>query len=212
MSHNTLLGLPEFQGAVKPASALCYRTERATWTYDALVGRLVELSGADAPAVLTFAIALVRDAQERREPTGWTTSEMSTFFPPDVAEHGVDLSALVVARVQDKASVPRAAEILVRSGAFGLVVLDLGDEAEIASALLSRLAKVAQQRETVVLCLTAKPSGTTSLNSLISLHGEARRIDTATGLFRCELRILKDKRRTPIWVHWENHHGPQGLR
>src|SRR6185436_10367917 len=97
----------------------------APWTRPNLAGRLVELSGAGASAALTFAVALVLDAQRRGETTAWVTSRESSFFPPDVAVNGVDLDALPVVRVPASEHVTRAGERLVRCGAFDLVVLDL---------------------------------------------------------------------------------------
>ncbi len=101
----------------------------APWTRPALAGRLVELSGAGSSAALTFAVALVLDAQRRGETCAWVASRASSFHPPDVAENGVDLDALPVVRVPEAGDVPRAAERLVRSGAFDLVVLDLATRA-----------------------------------------------------------------------------------
>ena len=96
------------------------------WSYGACVGRLVELSGGSAAPLLSMAFALVADAQRAGEPTAWIQGADSTFFPPDAARNGVDLNALVVVRLQDPAARARAAVRLLRSGAFGLVAMDLG--------------------------------------------------------------------------------------
>src|SRR5437763_1219444 len=73
-------------------------------------GRLVELRGAH----LTPAIRLVLDAQETGEPVAWIGPRETSFFPPDAAEAGVDLDALVVVHVP-RAAAPRAADPLARS-------------------------------------------------------------------------------------------------
>ena len=209
---------PDHLPGLMPASALPNAAsspngvaDAPAWSVAALAGRLVELSGADAPAALTVAVDLVLDAQRHGEPAAWVMARESTFFPPDVAEHGVDLAALVVARVPDAASIPRAASTLLRSGAFSLVVLDLGEEAAIPTPLQARLVKLAQGRSTAVVCLTIKPSDAASIGSLVSLRGEARRVETARGLFTCEVRIIKDKHQGPTWKHKEDYHGPVGL-
>ena len=88
--------LPEIPGVVR-ASSLARETGALRWSCDALAGQLVEISGAEAPAAMTAAVRLVRDAQSHAEPAAWITTEATSFFPPDVAAHGVDLSALVVA-------------------------------------------------------------------------------------------------------------------
>src|SRR5438445_10836474 len=98
----------------------------ARWGLGAFRGRLVELSARGATATLTAAAELVVEAQTQGEPVAWLALAAGTFYPPDVADTGVDLAALVVVRASDATSAARAAERLLRSGAFGLVVLDLG--------------------------------------------------------------------------------------
>src|SRR5436189_3529525 len=110
----------------------------ASWSLADLAGRFTELSGARASASLTLAFDLVRQAQLQQEPVGWVTSVESTFYPPDVAESGADLASLAVVRLTSSQSIPRAGEKLLRSGGFGLIVLDLG-RTDIPMPLQSRL-------------------------------------------------------------------------
>jgi recombination protein RecA len=206
-----------------------------------LAGRIAELSGQGASARLTAAFGLVLEAQHRHEPAAWVTLAASAFFPPDAAAGGVDLASLSVVRVETARDAARAADQLVRSGSFGLVVLDL--EAERASALpaplLTRLMGLAQKHATAVLVLTEKPPSAPSLSSLVSLRaaasrysgrGQAARSDgftparSAGGLGGCgaaplpahiyevRVEVLKDKRRGPGGTHVESCHGPAGLR
>ena len=60
------------------------------------------------------------------------------FYPPDVAQLGIDLAALVVVRVPKPDAIARPGEKLLRSGGLGLVVLDLG-LADMPTPLQSRL-------------------------------------------------------------------------
>lgn len=182
-----------------------------------LAGRLVELSGEGASSALTFAVKLVLDAQQRAEPVAWVTSTASVFYPPDVADSGVELAALVVVRVPSSRARLRetmavAAERLLRSGGFGLVVLDLGKEAELGQALQSRLLGIAQRHQAVVLCLTEKTPATPSLGSLVSLRMQASRSWLADDRFECSLAVIKDKERGPSWSEREVCRGPLGLR
>ena len=85
---------------------------------------------------MTF--GLVREAQQRGEPVGWVTSMASCFYPPDAAQSGTDLAALVVIRIPAAEKIARAGEKLLRSGGFGLLVFDLGT-ADIPMPLQSRL-------------------------------------------------------------------------
>lgn len=201
-----------------------------------LAGRLVELSGEGASATLTLALGLVLDAQREGEPVAWISADTSTFYPPDAALGGVDLNALVVVLVSasklvrsepaGSASTARAkreagpglsllataAERLLRSGAFGLVVLDLGKDASLSQPLQSRLLGLAQHHHSAVLCLTQKPEQAPSLGSLVSLRAQATRSWVGQDRFVCELSVKKDKRRGPVWSEREVYRGPLGLR
>lgn len=187
------------------------RLPPARFCLEGVAGTLVELSASGASACLSFAFALVLDAQRHGEPVAWLTPEEHVFFPPDAAASGTDLDALVVVRLADGRRLPRAAEQLARSGAFGLLLLDLG-HTPVPQAMLTRLTGLAQKHGTAIVFLTAKESGAPSLGSLVSLRGEVRRKRVADGRFRCELHALKDKRRGPGWRHHESFDGPPGLR
>jgi recombination protein RecA len=180
------------------------------WSLAAIRGRLVELSARGASGTLTAAVELVAEAQAQSEPVAWLTPNTGTFYPPDVAESGVDLNALVVVRAPDATSIARAAERLLRSGAFGLVVLDLGDKVDLSMQIQGRLVTLAQTHDAAIVCLTEKAGDTSSLGSLISLRAEALRV-REHGEFAVTLRALKDKRRGPGWAHTIKRRGPAGL-
>ena len=198
------------------------------WSYAALAGRLVELSAGWNSAALTLATSLVWQAQRAGEPTAWITREADAFFPPDAAANGVDLAALAVVRVPGNNTarapgndsgrepamwaVARAAGRLARSGAFGLIVLDLGARARMSAALQGSLVQQAQRHGTAIVCLTEKPPRSSSLGALVALRGQARRHRMGEARFACVLEICKDKRRGPGWTHEEEAHGPPGLR
>ena len=177
------------------------------WALPELCGRLVELCGSGAP--FSLAMALVRDAQVRGEPAAWVTSQDRSFYPPDAQDCGVDLAALPVVRVPAEATA-RAADALLRSGAFGLAVVDLG-ATPLPAPLQSRLLSLARLHQSAVVFLTERPADTPSLGPLISLRAEAVRARSPEG-FSCALRVLKDKQRPPVWTHVEVCRGPPGLR
>jgi recombination protein RecA len=116
------------------------------------------------------------------------------FYPPDAVHSGIDLAALAVIRVLHRASIPRAGEKLLRSGGFGLVVLDLGT-ADVPMPLQSRLIGLAQHHHAGLVCLTEKESKAFSLGSLVSLRALAQRQRSSDNHFVCRLPVLKDKRR-----------------
>jgi recombination protein RecA len=211
-----LAGAPGEDGSAAPAS-------EGPWGLDALRGRLVELSARGATATLTAAIELVVEAQQAAEPVAWVTLGNATFFPPDAAASGVDLAALAVVRVHDATAAARAAERLLRSGGFGLVVIDFGGESfahhgvEVPIAHQGRLVTLAQAHDAAVVCITEKPGEAPSLGSLVSLRAEAIRLHAPEDRnggergYHVTLRALKDKRRGPGWTRTTKLRGPPGL-
>ena len=187
------------------------------WGLDALRGRLVELSARGAAATLTAAIELVVEAQQAAEPIAWVTLGNATFYPPDAADSGVDLAALAVVRVHGPTAAARAAERLLRSGGFGLVVIDFGGggaTVDLPVAHQGRLVTLAQAHDAAVVCITEKPGDAPSLGSLVSLRAEALRLhapgpEGAHG-YHVTLRALKDKRRGPGWTRTTKLRGPPG--
>lgn len=196
--------------AFSPAQKLRPVPAKTPWTLSEVAGRLVEISSSAASAALTITFGLVREAQERGEPVGWVTSVEKFFYPPDAARCGTDLAALVVVRLADTQSISRAGEKLLRSGGFGVVVLDLG-AADIPMPLQTRLTGLAHRHHTALICLTEKTSGAFSLGSLVSLRAHAEKKRAVDNRFACALRILKDKRRGPTWHYEELYTGPAGL-
>lgn len=183
--------------------------EAGRWELNALRGRLIELSARGATATLTAAIELVVDAQMQSEPVGWIAPMAGTFYPPDVADSGVDLSALVVVRA-DGVAAARAAARLLQSGAFGLVVLDL-ESSDLSMQVQGRLVTLAQTHDAAVVCITDKTRDSASLGSLISLRAEATRIRDRDEL-AFQVRALKDKRRGPGWEHIAKRSAPAGFK
>lgn len=202
--------LSSFMAAVSIADTNGSSTPQ--WNLDEVAGRLVEVSGSGASCAMSFALLLVHDAQARGEPVAWITTTGRVFHPPDAAAAGIDLSALAVVRVADARGVMRAADHLVRSGALGLCVLDLGSS-RVPMAAPSRLAGLARHHETGVVCLTEKPERAASLGALVSLRLHATRgaIDE-DGEACCRLDVVKDRRRGGRWTHEDVFRAPDGLR
>jgi len=183
-----------------------------SWTLPALSGRLVEISASPAGAPLTLAFRLVLDAQKRSEPVAWVGRKDEPFYPPDVADAGIDLAALPVVWTKDPIGAAKAADLLVRSGAFGLVVVDLGIDARLPAHASSRLAVLAKQHRAAVVCLTDKDAARPSLGPLVSLRAHAAsRVRGEGGRFRCEAQAIRDKRHGRTWAITEVCRGPDGL-
>jgi recombination protein RecA len=184
----------------------------AAWQLSELSGRLTELCGAGATAALTLAARLVLTAQQAGEPVAWLTTTAACVYPPDLAAHGIDLAALPIVRVPDTAAIGRAADQLARSGAFGLLIMDLAPIGRLPEAQVTRLLGLAQRHGTALVCLSGKPGGAPSVSPLVSLRGEVTWSRQGPGCFHVELTALKDKRRSPGWRHAEVCHGPVGVR
>ncbi len=185
-----------------------------------LSGRLVELSGSGASCGVSLAVGWLVSAQRAGEPVAWVSArhprgpDETGLFAPDLAASGLDLEALPLVLAPDAASAGRAAWHLLRSGAFGLLVIDLAgaSEAELPLPALARLSQLARKHDTTVLCLTGKPDGAPSLGSLVSLHAHGARRHTGDDRFECALTVQKDKRRGPGTGGYFTYRGPPGLR
>ena len=232
--HEVLLRI---DGVVAASRMVNDTNDLPAWGLESVAGRLVEIAGGNANAMLTVATKLILETQRRSEPVVWIGPRSSVFFPPDLADSGVDLSVLPVVRLRDTLSIARAADTLVRSGGFGLVIVDLAQScSEFGEALplptQSRLGGLAQRHHTAVVCLTPhspvvtesesssggarrrtrrRRAGSGMAGSLVSLRSRCEKQRTAFDRFRCELRVLKDKRRGPGWQDVEICRGPDGL-
>jgi recombination protein RecA len=181
------------------------------WTLDALAGRMVEISSAETSASLTAATRLILEAQKRGEPAAWIASGTSCFYPPDVAASGVDLDALIVVRTGNTSCTARAADHLLRSGGFGVLILDLCEDARLRMPVQSRLSGLANTHKSAVVCLTRKRADAPSIGSLVSIRGETSVARTEFDSFAWEIHVIKDKRRGPGWRHAGECRGPDGL-
>ncbi len=179
-------------------------------------GRLVELSAnLQGPSARTStAVSLLRQTQGEGETTAWVQPAGGPLYPPDLHDAGVDLSALVVIHVPlpaGAAELGKATELLLRSGAFGMVVVDLGGTAtEARTSWQGRLLGLARQHESRILLLTDKPSHADSLGPLVGLRVEPQRRREGDG-FDLEHHVLKNKSGAPVTPAGDRLVGPPGL-
>jgi recombination protein RecA len=181
------------------------------WSLAGLSGLLTELSSQGGAGVLSLAFSIVLDAQALNETVAWITDSESSFFPPDAAASGVDLDTLTVIRLPGVQAMLKGADRLVRCGAFGLVVLDLGASPAVADGVVSRLAGLAERHDTAVLCLTEKRRDAPSLGARVALRAEARRRVMPDGRYACTVDVFRDRRQGRTWSHEELLTGPEGL-
>lgn len=177
-------------------------------------GRLVEIVGAEGLAArTTTALAVIARAQTAGEPAAWVQLEDGGLFPPDVAESGVDLDALIVVHVpiaSGAVGLARAAELLLRSNGFGVVVVDLTAGVPPGDAWPGRLAGLARQHDMRLVVLTDKGARRGSVGPLVAVRVEAARRRVGVGRWDVDAHVLRNKSGTPLESLPLTRRGPRG--
>ncbi len=144
-------------------------------------------------------------------------------FAPDLRAAGIDLAALPLVRAAHSAEVLQAADVLLRSGAFGLVIADWPARTPTpGDGAMGRLLGLCQRHEAALVFLSAPYTDDAhadqgageaggALGSLVSLRLEAWRTMTAPGAFTLHVAVRKDKRRGPGWHDEAPRSGPAGI-
>ena len=180
--------------------------------YTHILGRITEIVCLPSSPYPTVLCDLVREAQSLREPVVWLTMRSVVFFPPDIDANGVDLEALSIVWINDARSAMRAAEHLLRSGCFGLVILDLPPHSLIDQGRIGKLARLAALHQSAVVFVTKFTRNTPyTLGSLVSLRCEVTRKRIATNKFCWILKVIKDRKSAPGWSLMGVCDGPFGL-
>jgi recombination protein RecA len=177
-----------------------------------LAGRLIEVTGAEAMGRTSWLARLVAQAQREGETAAWLQMAPGMLYPPDLQGVGIDVNALVVGLLPDGPALLRTADMLLRSGGFGLVVVDLdGVPLRPTDGQLGRLLGLCQKHGAALALLTretraaetqGQDGGGLQLGSLVSLRLQVGR-ESQTGrellAGQCTLRTeaVKDKRRGP---------------
>jgi hypothetical protein len=174
-------------------------------TRERLHGRVVEVSEPAALGALTAVCALMAEVMARGEPVAWVEAGPSVFFPPDLHFYGLDVEAIPVVWATDAKAALQAADWLVRSGAFGLVVID-GVNGPVDEGTLGRLARLADEADATVLFLTVKSAEQGSLGALVSLRVAVTREGELTNL-----TVVKDKRSGRVLQQKVHFDGPLGV-
>lgn len=130
-------------------------------------GVLTEITGALSSGKTSVAFAAIAAAQRRGEPVAYVDPARS-FHAPSAARAGVDLDRLLLVLPPDENEALRAADLVLRSRGFALVVLDLPWLRRVADDALFRLARLARAVEAALVALTTEGSGT--LRSAVSLR------------------------------------------
>lgn len=182
-----------------------------SWSLASLRGRIVELRNTGASGALTWCFDLIYEAQHGGEPVAWISATDSLFYAPDARENGIDLGGLIVVRLKDAKQASRAASILLKSGAFGLLIVDLGEDLWIPRPLQKRISHdVRTYESTLVYLTTPSPGDEASLESA-SLRAEPH-IESRRSELISTLEVKRDRRSGTAWGLEEVCRGPIGMR
>jgi hypothetical protein len=200
--------------AAQPVRAKLVEAHRPLWELFE-EGQVLELSGT-AAGKLSVAARLMLRAQQNHEIVAYVAARSAPYFyAPDLAAMGIDLGALVCVRMPESAGshgLVRAAEVLLRAGAFGLVVLELG--ATVPSGELAwqaRLTGLVRHHSTRLVLITASDSEAPSLGPLVTLRTEPRLVcEAGTNRAVLEQRVLKSKLGFQSALSPDVRHLPQG--
>jgi hypothetical protein len=145
-------------------------------------GKVGELVGPASSGRSAAAAAAVAAATARGEVTAWL-DPADAFDPGSMAAAGVDLERVLWVRPRGVEEAVRAAELVLGTGGFTVVVLDLGAVAAAArerkgasrGALALRLARATERAGAVTLVLAGRPwAGTLAAVTVALARGEAR--------------------------------------
>jgi len=172
-----------------------------------LRSRLAVVGGLGA---LSYAGALLVEAQAADEPPVWISAHAAPVYPPDLSRCGVRCGVLPFVQVHDVQAAFEAAEICLRSEAFGLIVLDLPPAQDQRETAPARLARIAERNgcAVVLLCDNAEHY---SGGPLVSLRIAAERRPLDDGCFLLELQVLKNKHGVTQAHTTRVLYGPDGL-
>ncbi len=188
------------------------RQTDATFSFANLTGRITEFSASRNAPVLSFLSLFICEVQDLGESAVWVSACDSYFYPPDFEDNGVNLAALPVVWNPDVKAAVRSVEHLLRSNAFGLIVVDLPPHAIIDQGRLGKLARMADLNRISVVLITQHEDDTPfTLGSIISLRVSGKRIQSGAHLYRCTLSAIKDKQDPTGWQYSEVFHVPDGL-
>ncbi len=178
-------------------------------------GRLIELAGGAGAAATSAAVQILLASQQEGDPVAWVQPRGGTLYPPDLAAAGIDLASLLVVHVPagaGGAGMAKAAELALRTGAFGAIAIDwTSTRPPRGDAWLGRLASLAREHDSRCVLLGPADAGA-SLGPLVAARLAVRRRRVRPGIYRVETDVLKDKSGArPSLEAPEVWRGPEGM-
>lgn len=193
---------------VVPASSLEDRSAEVEAPFMVAGAGVVELTGG---AALSAAVDAVWASQRRGEPAAWVTSCQQMVLAEDLQARGVDLSALAVIRAPSVVLAVRTVDRLLRSGGFGVVVVDGfgGTGREVSAAMVGRLARLAEQHASSVVWVRGEGAAVMD-GALVTSRVRVDRARRPAGVLHRSWSVERSKRATR-GRHEEAIDGPAGL-
>lgn len=143
-------------------------------------GRLAELVGGRSSGKASLALRAAAAVTTAPGPrlAAWVDARRE-LYPPSAAALGVALERLLIvtpaatapAATVDALAVARAGEILAKSRAFALIVLDLPDHVRLGEALATRLRQAAHESGAAIVALAGAPNAVP--HAALRLHAAA---------------------------------------
>ncbi len=162
-------------------------------------GTIASLEGAASSGRMAIAARMLAAASR----TGLAAMiDDQSLYPPDLALAGVRLERLLVVPVEKPIEIARAADIVLRSQAFGLMLIPA---VTLKAAVWSRLATIAQRANSLLVALGGDASNELAYFASTRVGCSIERVlwTNSGGLF-CEFagyevdtKILKHKRSAP---------------
>lgn len=148
-------------------------------------GAITELLGPASSGRTTLLLASLRAATDRDEVFALVDANDS-FDPASAASADVDLDQLLWVRCPDAERALKAVDLLLQSGGFGLVALDLGDIStagarRIPSSWWHRFRRAIENTPTCLLVIEREPNARSCASLALELSKENDRWAAASG-------------------------------
>jgi len=204
-----MLALPLNSAAITPASRLLDTTDPRPRDVSSLRGHLVEVDDGPGRAVTTLGASVVYEAQASGRCAAWVTTRDDLPLAEDLVAWGIDLQALLFVRAPDARAAGRAAERLLRTGAWAAVVLEPGAFV-FEPARIGRLSRLAETHHATVLVRREGRAGPGS--ALVGMRLQASRERPSHEPPRLAIDVVRH-RRGGAGSRWTTTcDGPPGLR
>jgi len=181
-------------GAALLARQQAAEADGEPWSWRALRGRIAHTWGQATSARATIAAPLMLHAQHHGALVAWVTSTRAIPYAPDLEAMGLDLDAIILVRLRSDEDALIAAERLMRSGAIGVMVVEVAQcSARTWGRRQPRIRRLQGLAEHHGACVIIGARRRIALGPLVAVEARVTRARTTAGVC-LELEFIKDKR------------------